>query len=150
MLFGIHTVHSEKRACEKRRFLAACAAADFNDNVFLIVRVLRQQQNFKLFLTCSRLSLVFFNFRAEHFLKIAVGFFGKHLLCFIDGGLCRLILSEFFHNRRYVRMFLAELSPFCLVCNYFGIAYFACKLLVSFLYKFQFAYHPNPSVNFRA
>ena len=38
---GVKSIHSCKHACKQRGFISACAAANFHNNVFGIVRVAR-------------------------------------------------------------------------------------------------------------
>src|SRR6516164_7898708 len=47
--FGVAVVHAEHFVGEERGFVAAGAGADFEDNVFLVVRIFGKQQDFQVF-----------------------------------------------------------------------------------------------------
>ena len=47
-LFGIHRIHAVERMGEQGRFFAARAAADFHNNVFIVIGVFWEHKHFEL------------------------------------------------------------------------------------------------------
>ena len=79
--FGVHGVHAEKGAGEKRRLFAARAAADLNDDVRVVVQILWQKKNEQLIVQARHIRLRRLDLLFEHFAKIRVVGGFEQLFC---------------------------------------------------------------------
>ena len=137
----IHTVHFR---CKKRCFVSACACTDFHDNVFIIVRVFGQQQDFhfllQLFHTFSCLRQFFF----QHLTHIFIAFRFQHSQTVLN------ILSAFFiffvclHNRGQITLFFHQRAEPLLIICHSGLMQLAHDFFVSDKQIFQFIKHFSP------
>ena len=100
-LFGVHRVHAVKVVGEERRLLAARAAANLDDDVPLIVRVAREQQNFELLrrLCCRVARFVQLLHRHLAQLLVGLGIVEQHLRT-LDIGFRLFQLAVFLHDWR--------------------------------------------------
>jgi hypothetical protein len=90
--FGVAGVHPQHFCCEKRRFVAASSRTDLEDNVLLVVRVLRQQEHFQGLFGLGEVGLYLVDLSLRHLahLRIIAGCVqelpssGKPFLQFLD------------------------------------------------------------------
>ena len=75
---GIAGVHAENFGGKESSFVSAGAGADFQDDVFLIVGIFGQQQNFQLFFDGSDAGLQLVEFFLSVGAHLGIFFFGKH------------------------------------------------------------------------
>ena len=131
LAFCIAGEHSKKVTGKKSGFASACACADLDNNVFVIVGVLWQQQDLQfIFKGCFSLCQLV-QLSLAHFFKILVNtFVGQHLLAFLYPLKSLLIFVITVDNRFDMGMLLHELLPLCLIGNNIGICYFFIELLI--------------------
>ena len=122
--FCIAQIHTEENTGKKCSLITAGTAADFHDNVFIIVRVGRQQKNRELF-------LIFFNLRFEllqlffcHFNQLFVIACCEQLLCLIASLNHIAIFTVSGNNRFQLGMRFGSLQPVGLVGNNLGVTDF--------------------------
>ena len=81
--FCIAEIHTEENTGKKCSLITAGTAADFHDNVFVIVRVGRQQKNRELLLIFFNLRFELLQFLFSHFNQLFVIACCQQLLCLI-------------------------------------------------------------------
>ena len=87
----VHGVHAVQIGGEQRTFLAARAAADLHKNIFVVVRVLGQQQDLKLLLQPRHVGLGLLQLLLRQLLHVWVG---QHLERVRLRLLCPLVCAE--------------------------------------------------------
>ena len=92
----VHRVHAVQVGRKQRAFLAACAAANFDIDVLLIVRVLGQQQDFQLVLKPRDVALGLLELLLRKLLHIRVG---QHFSRVGELLLCPLVCAVCFDDR---------------------------------------------------
>ena len=90
-LVGVHRVHSVKVGRKQRAFLAARAAANLNVDVFLVVRVLGQQQDLQLVLQTGDVALGLLQLLLRQLFHVRVG---QHFGRVRERALCLLVFAE--------------------------------------------------------
>jgi hypothetical protein len=140
LALGVLAVHAEQLGGEQRRFVAAGSGPDFEDDVLLIVRVLRDQQDLEL--AQERIAA-----RGERFqlllgecAHVAVGGRGELF------GLCdvthhRLILAKTLDDRLVLGQRFGELAVLGRVALHFGSAEAVDQLLGLSLDRREFIEH---------
>ena len=83
---GIARVHAEETCGKERRFLAADAAANLDDDVLVVVRVTRQEEDRQLFCKAFALRLRRGDLFEQQFLHLGIRL-GEHFLVLGDGFL---------------------------------------------------------------
>ena len=110
--FGVARVHAEDLGGEQRGFVAAGAGADFEDDVLLVVGILREQQNLQVVFDLADAALQF----VELFLRIGqhLGIFlvGEDRLAFGDAASQVFVLAILFDDGRDFAMRLGSLLVF--------------------------------------
>ena len=87
----VHGVHPHEVVGEQRSFLAAGTGAYLHDDAFLVVYVLRQQQNFEIIFQLCHILTFFAQFLLYHSLKVRV----EGLVPFQQGfRLCQVVLRS--------------------------------------------------------
>ena len=71
-VLGVHGVHPQQTVGKQGGFLAAGTAADLHDDVFAIVHVLGQQQNFEIIFQLCHILTFFADFLLYHLLEVRV------------------------------------------------------------------------------
>ena len=122
--FCITQIHTEENTGKKCSLITAGTAADFHNNVFVIVRVGGQQQN-------RELLLIFFNLRFEllqlffsHFNQLFIIACCEQLLCLITSLNHIAIFTVSGNNRLQLGMRFGSLQPVGLVGNNLGVTDF--------------------------
>ena len=85
----IHGVHAQQAVGKQGSFLPSCAAADLHNDIFAIVHILGQQQNFEIIFQLFHILTFFADFLLYHLLEVRVKcarFFQQSF------GLCQMIL----------------------------------------------------------
>ena len=85
----IHGVHAQQAVGKQGSFLPSCAAADLHNDIFAIVHILGQQQNFEIIFQLCHILTFFADFLLYHLLEVRVKcarFFQQSF------GLCQMIL----------------------------------------------------------
>ena len=93
LLLRVHTIHTVQHPGKQGTFVAAGAAADLNNYIFVVVGIPGQQQNFQLLLQLFQRCLAVFQFfscqiaqlRVAFALQQLSGFFRRRLGGFIAG-----------------------------------------------------------------
>ena len=73
-LFRIHRIHAVEVCGKKRALLPAHAAANFNDDVFVVVRVARQEQHAQLVKKALFFRLGYVQFLLRYVLELGIGY----------------------------------------------------------------------------
>ena len=81
---GVAGVHAEHFGGEERGLVAAGAGADFQDDVFLVVRILGQQQNLEFFFHAADARFQFVEFFLGVGAHVGIFFVGQHSLALGD------------------------------------------------------------------
>ena len=138
--FGVHFIHSEKIGGKKGTFLSADAAADLHDDVFPVVRVLRQQEDLQLLRRAFHAGASF----AERFARKVFHFgVGKKLfraLGFLPEG---LVARVGLHQRGKLCLFAAERGGLLRVRPDFALREHVFDLRVFLRETFQLFEHPR-------
>jgi len=71
-VLGVHGVHAQQTVGKQSSFLAAGTAADLHDDVFAVVHVLGQQQNFEIIFQLCHILTFFADFLLYHLLEVRV------------------------------------------------------------------------------
>ena len=71
-VLGVHGVHAQQAVGKQSSFLAAGAAAYLHDDVFAVVHVLGQQQNFEIIFQLCHILTFFADFLLYHLLEVRV------------------------------------------------------------------------------
>ena len=103
----VHGVHAVQVGGEQRAFLAARAAADLHENVFLVVRVLGQEQDLELVLEPRDVSLGLLELFLRQLFHVRVG---QHLERVLLRLLCFFIGAERRDDRLELVALLEELG----------------------------------------
>ena len=103
----IHTINLCRKKC---RFITACSGTDLHDNVFIIVRILGQQQHLQLLLQLFHLFLAVSQFFLQHLTHLFVRLFLQH-----HQGVFNILLALFIflislHDRSQVALLLHQLT----------------------------------------
>ena len=111
LALGIAAVHAEQVASKKRRLVAANAAANLHDDVPLVVRIFREQQNREL-----AIELLFLRHEVRELLldevaHLVVRLLGKHRLVLGNAARDILVHAKAFDNGRELRMLLVHALP---------------------------------------
>ena len=122
--FCITQIHTEENSGKKCSLITAGTAANFHDNVFIIVRVGRQQKN-------GELLLIFFNLRFEllqllfcHFHQLFVIACCEQFLCLIASLNHIAVFTVSGNNRLQLSMRFGSFQPVGLVGNNLGVTDF--------------------------
>ena len=130
--FGIHCVHPVQHAGKKRRLLAARAAADFNNDVFIIVGIARKQQNFQFLRRLIEDSPVFVELLLRQLAHLAVNAaFIEHLARFVARVLCSAVSAVLFDDRRQAAVFLHQRRVLLRIAGHIRFHQAAADLLVA-------------------
>lgn len=73
-LFRVHRIHAVEVCGKKRALLPAHAAANFNDDVFVVVRVARQEQHAQLVKKALFFRLGYVQFLLRYVLELGIGY----------------------------------------------------------------------------
>ncbi len=120
MLFGEAEVHAEDLGDEERGFVAAGAGAELEDDVFVVVGILGEEQDFELFLGGGELGLEVVEFGLCHVAHVGVGL-REHGFGVGDGVAKLAVVAELFDRGLHVAVLLGDLAVVLLVVDDFGI-----------------------------
>ena len=141
MPLGIAGIHAQQIRAEKRSLIAARARADLQDDVFAVVRVFGDEQEFQLLFGFLHLLFQSGNLLLRHLaqLRIIRGF--EHLpqlgqLCL--HGKIRLVGRD---DLLQIGVFFHQLAPKFLVGDHLAFGDLRRKLFISFSNGFQFFKH---------
>ena len=90
-LVSVHRVHAVEVSGKQRAFLAACAAANLNVDILLVVRVLGQQQDFQFVLQTGNVALGLLQLLLRQLFHVRVG---QHFGRVRERALCLLVFAE--------------------------------------------------------
>ena len=110
----VSDVHPEKVCTKEGCFIAACSGSDFQDNVLLVVRVLRKEQDFELFFLGLDQLIEFADLHFRHFADLFV-VLCQHLLSVSQVSLCLLVLLVLLDDRLHFAHLLDVLLPHRLI-----------------------------------
>ena len=122
LLLGIARVHAEEVARKQRGLLAADAAAYLDDDVLLVIRVLRQEQDGQLFVERLLLLHEVRELRLDERVHLVVERFREHRLGLLDALDDLFIAPEFRDDRRQRGVFLRVRLPLRHVRHGLGVA----------------------------
>ena len=122
--FCITQIHTEENTGKKRSLITAGTAADFHDNVFIIVRVGRQQKNRELLLIFFNLRFELLQFLFSHFNQLFVIACCEQLLCLVASLNHIAVFTISGNNRLQLGMRFGSLQPVGLVGNNLGVTDF--------------------------
>ncbi len=110
-LLGIAAVHAEQVACEQRGLVAADAAANLHDDVPLVVRVFREQQNRELVIELLFLRHEVCELLLNEVAHLVVRLLGKHRLVLGNAARDILVHAEALDDGRELRVLLVHALP---------------------------------------
>ena len=138
--FGVHGVHAEKIGGEKRALLTADAAADLYDDVFPVVRVLRQQEDLQLLRRAFHAGARFAERFARKVFHFGVGEKLFRALGFLPEG---LVARIGLHQRGKLCLLAAERRGLLRVRPDFALREHVFDLRVFLRETFQLFEHPR-------
>ena len=103
----IHAVHPVQDACKQCGLFAAGAGTDFDDDVFVVVWIFRQQKKLDFLFVLTHALLGGLEFLLGQLIEFPIAA-AHQLLRFFHRRLCRLIIAEFFDDRRQVFQLFLE------------------------------------------
>ena len=135
---GIARIHTEKARRKECRFFSSDTAANLNNDVLVIVRIARQEENRQLL--CEDIARCFrlCNLLGEHLLHLGIRL-GEHFLVLVDGCKCPLIGGIRLDDRRECRVLTRVTLPFFHICHHVGIAEECLQFAVFVRNGIQFA-----------
>ena len=107
-------IHTQKICAKQCRFLSACTCTDLQDNVLLIVRILRQQQDLQIRFLLLDGVFQFGDLHLGQFTHFLITFV-QHLLGFRQIGLGFLVFLVFLYDRLHLAHLLDVFLPHRLV-----------------------------------
>ena len=110
----VHRVHPEQDSSKKGRFFPASAGPDLNDDVFVIVGILRQKQDLQIRFLLLDGVFQFGDLHLGQFTHFLITFV-QHLLGFRQIGLGFLVFLVFFYDRLHLAHLLDVFLPHRLV-----------------------------------
>ena len=108
-------VHAEEVACEEGSLVAARAAADFHDDVLVVLGVGGDEQQFDFLFELGNALLCGSEFFASHLAHLGVVLGGEHLLSLVDGRERLNVFGAFLDDGAQVLVFLCQLDVAALV-----------------------------------
>ena len=121
---------------KKCRFVTACAAADFHDNVFLVIRVFRNEQNGDFFLQFFQTLFVFRQFFLHQLPEIVIQFILQKFQFLRNVCFHFFVFPICLHNRCHIAVFLHQFPPLALVGNDFRVVDLICQIHI-LLFNFR-------------
>ena len=97
LAFGIHGIHTVEIGSKQSGFFAADAAANFDDDVLIVVGILGKQQDLQLFFQFSHAGLGIVDLHKGHIADVGI-FVAQQLLCGLQIGLGSLITAVGFND----------------------------------------------------
>ncbi len=142
--FGIHGIHTIQNRRKQSSFFPAGTAADFHDDVFIIIRIFGEKKDFQFFFGFRRFlfSIVQLFFRQR--LQIRVGFIGQNSLSLFYFRNAFFQHSVFFHNGREVFMITHVFLIQFHIADHFGRGQLIGNFIVLFCCFLQFIQHILP------
>ena len=141
VLFRKHVVHTADFVGKQRRFFAACARADFDDNVFVVVGVLGQKQHLQLLGKFGNAFFLHGNVLVKHGKHVLVRFAADGFQIVRKLTLRLFVLFVGFHYGRKGAVLFDEFFPTVVVGNYFRLGDFFRKKVVSVYQFVKFVCH---------
>ena len=129
--FRVVHIHPVELRGKERRLLAAGARPDFEDDVLVVVRILRQQQNSELLLKLLHGLLRGGQLLAEHLLHLRVGLSLQKLQRIADILFLLLILTERLHHRCKLVLLPAQRLKPLPIRGRFRRREFSCHILTA-------------------
>ena len=115
-------VHTVKLCREQGCLIAACTCADLQDDILIIVRVFRQQQDLQFLLQLLHALLGIGKFLFGKLAHLLVALLFQKCQAVFDVLLCLLVGLVCLYQRRQVSLLLHELAETVLVFGYVRLA----------------------------
>ena len=140
-IMHIHTINF----CRKQgRFISAGTGADFHNNVFIIIRVLRQKKNlhgfFQLFHPLFGITQLFL----QHLSHVLVGFHFQHGKAVFNVLLTFFVFSISLHNRSQFALLLHQLTETLLIISHRRLMQLTHNFFITNQQIVQFIKHGYP------
>jgi hypothetical protein len=116
VLLGEAEIHAEDLGDKERGFIAAGAGAEFEDDIFVVVGVLGEKQDFELFFGGGEAGFERVELGLRHLAHVGVGF-GEHGFGVGDGVAELAVLAELFDCGFHVAVLLGDLAVVLLVVD---------------------------------
>ena len=139
--FSVHAVHTKEAVRKEGRLLPADAAADLEDYVLLVVRVLRQKQDAQLLLQLGKALLRVRKLFLCHFAELRIA---KQRLCLLQIRLSALIGAIGLDNTLQLALLAVELLDLLGVGIPCGIGELRLDLGIARLHLFELFEHGIP------
>ena len=141
MLLGKAQVDAEDLGDEERGLVAAGAGAKLDDDVFIVIGILRQQHDLQFFF--DRLELRFE--RGEFFLgHLSQVWIGEHRLCLGDTVGNLAVLTILFNDRLHVAVFLGDGLKLLLIVDEVRVGHVARERVITGFHLGEAVKHINP------
>ena len=134
--FCVTGIHAEQVCRKECRFVTACTAADFHNNVFLVIRVFGDQQNGDFFLQFFQTFFVFRQFFLHQFPEIVVQFIFQKLQLLRNGCFHFFVFPICLHDGCHIAVFLHQFPPLALIGNDIRVVDLICQIHI-FLFNFR-------------
>ena len=108
----IHTVDLSRK---KSRLVTACAGADLNDNVLVIIRVFRKEEDLQLLFQLFHALPGFIQLFLSQLAHFFIGLFLEHGKAVINILLTLFVFVVCFHDRRKVALLFHQLAESLLI-----------------------------------
>jgi hypothetical protein len=128
---SVARVHVVQVAGEQAGLVAAGSRADLEDDVLVVVPVLREHHDVELVLELLPTGFLVAQLLGGHLSHVRVGLAVVHLAGVIDGREHAEVLADLQRERRHVRMRLREASVLLLVRQHVRLAELGGELLVA-------------------
>ena len=135
---GVACIHAKEARGKECRLLTAHAAANLDDDILIVVRVARQEENRQLGGETVALRLRLRDLLREHRLHLGIGL-GEHLLILINGGQCPSVGLVRLDDRRERRVLACVTLPHRHIRHHGWIAQQCLKLTVFIFHCSKFA-----------
>jgi hypothetical protein len=107
--FGVAGVHTEDFGGKERGFVTAGAGPDFENDVFLIVGIFGQEQDFQFFFDSADAGFELVEFFLRVGAHLGIFFVGEHGLAFRDAAREIFVFAIFLDDRRNFAVGLGSL-----------------------------------------
>ena len=117
LTLGIAHIHAEQVARKKRRFIAARAGTDFQEDVPLVVRISRQQHDLEILIELLKLLAALRELRLGEFLHVGIR---QELLALRALLLILFVLAHLLHHGLDFGAFTREIAELIHIAAHFG------------------------------
>ena len=136
--FAIFGVHAEQIACEQCSFVSSRSSPYFHNDVFVVFRVGRDEEQLDAFLHFGDMFFSGRHFFARHLLHFRVVFGGQYILGVLQRLQAVHIFFAGFHDIAQVLIFFSQLYVAFLVADYIRVGNQSAHLLVAAYQPLQF------------